>query len=93
MKAITKTILTAVLLGEIVMFTGIFCFGPQGMRALAQEREENCILEQRVRNLEVEIANIDAHIAEFEETDFYKEKIARESLQMAHPGDVVYYIS
>ncbi len=93
MKPLMQTALTVVLLIEIVMFTGMYCFGRQGTKALAAAREENCILEQRVANLQTEIAHIDVHINDFEQYDFYKEKIARESLQMAYPNDVVYYIS
>lgn len=93
MKPLLQTVLTVVLLIEIVMFTGFYCFGPQGMKALACAYEQNCILEQRVANSRAEIALLEEHIRDFERYDFYKEKIARESLQMAYPTDVVYYLS
>lgn len=78
--------------GELIAFGGIYLFGPHGMRALMSIEQENealmgkiSIMNQDVQSLETKIAQWDAH-------PLYKEKIAREQLQMACKNDEIYYI-
>ena len=77
---------------EIVIFVGIYFFSAQGLRVLQGMEKENEQVYQKITYLEKEIAVLEEEITEWERSSFYKEKIAREQLQMAKQGDEVYFL-
>jgi len=78
---------------EIIAFVGLYLFGSNGIQRLlllqCQQRE----LEQQECLIQGELAELNKHIAQLNETPFFKEKVAREQLQMAHEDDEIYYLS
>ncbi len=93
MKRIKRIALRLFLLGEVVLFGYIYLFGNNGLQALNQLKHETNMFEQTVTQLAGEVDALETEIIEWEQNDFYKEKIAREQLQMAHKNDEIYYLS
>lgn len=77
---------------EIVIFIGIYFFSAQGLRVLQGMQKENEQVYEKISYLKDEIAVLESDVAEWENNSFYKEKIAREELQMAKEGDEVYFL-
>ena len=77
---------------EIFIFVAIYFFSAQGLRVLQGMQKENEHVYEEVAYLKNEIAILEQEVAEWESNSFYKEKIAREELQMAKKGDEVYFL-
>lgn len=77
---------------EIVIFVGIYFFSAQGLRVLQGMQTENEQVYEEITYLKDEIAVLEEQVADWEHNSFYKEKIAREELQMAKKGDEVYFL-
>ncbi|EKD23220.1 MAG: hypothetical protein ACD_82C00195G0002 [uncultured bacterium] len=93
MKKINKkTVLRQLFILEILIFIGVYFFGNDGYRRISEIDEENQKLCMEVFVLKGEIEKIEKEIQEWQATDFYKEKFARERLQMAKQGDEIYFI-
>ena len=78
---------------EIIIFAGFYIGGPHGLlvqRALERENRELLLETQKIQN---ELLALNDSIAQWDAHPFFKEKIAREQLQMAREGDQIYYIS
>lgn len=80
------------LLGEIFIFLGVYFFGVDGLQKLCVLRDENMKLEQEVVSLNNEIAALEHEIVAWNTDPFYKEKLAREQLQMAREQDEILFI-
>lgn len=80
------------LLGEILVFLGVYFFGVDGLQKLCMLRDENIKLEQEVATLNTEIATLEHEIVAWNTDPFYKEKVAREQLQMAREQDEILFI-
>ncbi len=77
---------------EIIIFTSVYIFGPQGIYVLRAMHQENSVLEKTIEGLHLEIKELEDQIVAWKTYPFYKEKIAREQLQMARKDDQVYYL-
>lgn len=77
---------------EIAIFIGIYVFSSQGLQTLHRMKHENKEVELRIADLQKEIKDLEAEVDEWQNNSFYKEKIAREQLQMAKKGDQVYFL-
>ncbi len=77
---------------EICIFVGVYLFGPRGLQTMLRLEKENRELDQEVAQLKQEVLNCKQKIAVWQSDDFYKEKIAREQLQMAKRGDEIFYL-
>jgi cell division protein FtsB len=93
MKTFTQNLLKWLLVVEFTMFLSVYFFGPHGMQLLYSMEKENNVLENTIQKLNNEITELTTEIALFEQYDFYKEKIAREQLQMARKGETIYVYS
>ena len=80
------------LLCEILIFLGVYFFGTNGISTLSMVRSENMKLEQEIKDLNGEIATLEHEITAWNADPFYKEKVAREQLQMACKGDEILFI-
>ena len=80
------------LLGEMFVFFGIYFFGVDGLQKLCTLRDENMKLEAEVATLNNEIATLNQEIVAWNTDSFYKEKVAREQLQMACANDEIFFI-
>jgi cell division protein FtsB len=77
---------------ELVVFAGIYISGAQGISTLWHMNQENQQLITEIAVLKNEIGLLDKQLIAWNNHDFYKEKIAREELQMARAHDEVYFI-
>lgn len=91
-KAIKQTALRMVFVLEIALFTVLYFFGAHGIQALVQLRHKNSAFEVTIADLEKEVDGLEVRLSEWDADPFYKEKVAREQLQMARKGDMVYYV-
>ena len=92
MQDIKKIILRAFFAGEIILFFTFYLFGAHGIQALMRVDHENKVLEQEIVTLKSDLKAAAVEIDEWNNYPFYKEKIARERLHMAYPGDEIYMI-
>ncbi len=86
-----RSIIRILFFAETVGFLCMHVFGPQGIRVFQQLADENLVIEQSVLCVRSEIAQLDRRITACKSDAFYKERIAREQLQMARKDDVIYY--
>ena len=77
---------------EIVLFAYMYLFGPHGMRALMNIEQDTVQLNSEVTDLQTQVHSLEFTIAQWDVHPFYKEKIAREQLQMAGKNEEIYYV-
>jgi len=77
---------------EVVVCLGFYCFGAHGVQGLLALRKVTDQSKQELALLEAEVAGLEAELHAFNTHSFYKEKIAREQLQMARADEKVYYL-
>lgn len=77
---------------EIALFFSTYFFGAHGITTLMQIQKESESLNMQLAQLESEIAKIDAEIVAWNNNSFYKEKVAREELQMARAHEHIFYL-
>lgn len=78
---------------ELALFMGIYLLGPYGIQAHKSEFKKINSLSKEIDKLSNDVYSLEIDISDFKSENFYKEKIAREELQMAYPGETVYYIN
>lgn len=77
---------------EIVLFIFFYIFGTHGTRALYYLQEKNVVLRNENESIKAEILKLEYICGTDACSSFYKEKIARERLQMARSDDIIYYL-
>jgi len=92
MRVYKKNLFLAFLSVEIIVFVSIYIFGSNGLQSLYKLQDENQSLSKEIFELQIELNEIDHQIADLNFNDFYKEKIAREQLQMVKKDDEVYIL-
>lgn len=88
-----KIVVRAFFLVEIVFFITMYLVSPDGLMAVKKRKLENKQLADSTQKLREEIKKLEKETQQWETDFFYREKVAREQLQMARPDDEVYYIS
>ncbi len=88
-----KIVLRIFLLGEIVFFVTMYVMSPEGLTSVQNKKMENKQLASRVETFTKEIQKLEEETKRWETNPFYREKVAREQLQMARPTDEVYYVT
>lgn len=78
---------------EVLMFCGVYSYGKNSIVVLVKQQRENLVLQKQLEEKKQAIAQLEKVINNWESHTFYKEKIAREQLQMVGPQDHVYYIT
>ena len=92
MARVKKICMRLLLLVEMAGFGYLYVYGANGMQVLAQQREVVVELERNVIALKGDIEKLEEEMYAWQTDDFYKEKVAREQLQMARKGDELFYI-
>jgi cell division protein FtsB len=87
-----KLFMKALLLLEMIAFGHAYLFGSNGIKVLQAQKNEVTELEYSIGHLNDEVTRLEKEIHIWQTDDFYKEKIAREQLQMARRGDELFYI-
>jgi cell division protein FtsB len=80
------------LLFEMTAFGYIYLFGQNGIKELQIQQLSVVELQKNLILLDDEIVQLKKEIYAWQTNDFYKEKVAREQLQMARKGDELFYI-
>lgn len=80
------------LYAELFLLGIFYVWSPHGFQAITKLQREQQEVVTLIERLKKDIASLEHEIAEWESDSFYKEKIAREQLQMARRSDVVYYL-
>jgi len=93
MKTFKRTMLRVFFAVEVCVFVGVYLFGPSGLQTMIRLEEENEVLETQLAGLQKEVAAWEQKIVLWQSDDFFKEKIAREQLQMARTGDEIFYLT
>lgn len=92
MKQIKHMVMKVVFVVEVCLFGYVYLCGKNGFQMFFEKRRENAALAKTVSVLENEVAQIEFEMNRWQSDDFFKEKIAREQLQMARDGDEIFYI-
>ncbi|MDR3550051.1 MAG: septum formation initiator family protein [Candidatus Babeliales bacterium] len=93
MKVIKRRVLRIFFVLEVMVFAGFYVMGPHGLRAQQKIDKENAELKNETVVLQQELHTLNETIAQWDAHPFFKEKIAREQLQMARKDDQIYYMS
>ena len=78
---------------EVMIFCCVYMCGKNSITSLVELQKDNRTLQGQLQEEELKIAQLEGKISQWELDPFYKEKIAREQLQMARAGEHVYYIT
>lgn len=92
MVRIKKMFMKVLLAAEMVAFAHIYFFGSNGIKALQDQKNVVEDLKKDILVLDEEIEQLEKEMYAWQHDDFYKEKVAREQLQMARKGDELFYI-
>jgi cell division protein FtsB len=91
---IPKRLVTRFLLSAQVIFFGwAYFFGTQGLVSLCRYEHENNEQATQNEHIRQRVASLNKELHAWHTHPFYKEKVAREQLQMAHEGDTIYYLT
>jgi cell division protein FtsB len=78
--------------GEVILFLGFYFFGTNGIMDMLHMKSDICAIEKEVMLLTGEVDRLRSHIALQKSHPFFKEKIAREQLQMARADEEIYLV-
>ncbi len=92
MKKMKRAFLRIFFVIEMVVCAFFYIFGEHGIQTLNGMKQENKQFLDQVNGIRDNVKQLEMQIALWQTNDFYKEKKAREQLQMAHSDDIVYYI-
>jgi len=89
---IKKIVVRCILCVQMGVLVYLYFFEKNGLQMLSVQKKERVALEMQLKQLQKEIDALEEEIYVWQTDDFYKEKIAREQLQMARKGDKLFYI-
>jgi len=92
MVRLKRIFMKVLLLLEMAAFGHVYFFGTNGIKVLQNQRHGVAELQKNIVSLNGEVVQLEKEIYAWQTNDFYKEKIAREQLQMARKGDELFYI-
>lgn len=87
-KIVSRVLVTL----EALIFLAFYCWGSEGVASLNKLRSENNNLSVAINELAAEVASLENELTRFVKDPFYKEKIAREQLQMAYKNEEILLI-
>lgn len=77
---------------EILIFGGFYFLGSNGIMKMVEMKESSMLLEKEIAVLSADVEELHSQIAVQKSHPFFKEKIAREQLQMARAHEEVYLL-
>ncbi len=87
-----KAMMRLFLIAEMITFGYIYVCGKNGLQSLYNHQNMVMDIKQDIMFLDQEVVLLEKEINVWQSDDFYKEKIAREQLQMARRDDELFYI-
>lgn len=88
-----RFIVWGVLAAEMFVFAYCYVYSTGGLLAVHTLEKETRVIETANRELMQEVNHMEQEIIAWNEDDFYKEKVAREQLQMAYEDEDIYYLT
>ena len=76
---------------EVMIFGWFYYHGARGVQVVQHLKQENNFIVAQIEQIQNEIQLVEGQLAAWKEDSFFREKIAREELHMAHAGDQIYY--
>ena len=92
MIRVKKAVMRLFLVAEMMAFGYVYVYGKNGLQLLRKQKHVVSELKENIVQLDGEVASLEKEMYVWQSDDFYKEKIAREQLQMARKGDELFYI-
>ncbi len=92
MKEVKRLILRVFLIGEVLALSGWYIGGNSGLRAIRSAERYNKQVLADIDTLEKEIGILKDELEERQKNSFYKERIARQELQMAREHEEIYLL-
>lgn len=89
-KSKKKHMLWLIVCAELCAMAGVFINGAYGLRAQKIIAHESELIEREITIVQHEIALFKKEITLWQAYPFYKEKAAREQLQMCYPDEIIY---
>ena len=93
MRNIKKISMRIFLSCELLCFAYFYLFGSHGVRTLMAIEQETGLLAADINEMKATMNDLETTIAQWDQHPFYKEKIAREQLQLVGKNEEVYYIA
>ncbi len=93
MNKYAQWLLGVIIVAEVGIFGHAYFFGPNSLVTIRVLEQELTQLELQNKQMAAELTQLEREIVAWHEDDFYREKIAREQLQMAYDGDEIYYLT
>ena len=87
------SILYGVLAAELVCCVVLYYGGPHGLKTIWRMQNVTISKERAMSALKKEVMILQEQLCQWQTDRFYKEQMAREQLQMAHEGDLIYYLT
>jgi cell division protein FtsB len=91
-KKIKRRAIRVAFVGEILLVSFYYLFGSHGLQALRTLAQVNSALLADIEVLENETTALQHELEEWKTDIFYKEKIAREKLQLAYLNEDLYFL-
>lgn len=88
-----QIIIRALFALEMCICLWVYLFGVHGWYRLIELRNECQSMRQTIARKQQEIEAVQEQITAWNTHSFYKEKMAREQLQMARKNDLIYYLN
>lgn len=92
MVNVKRLLMRILLCVEMCIFGYLYVCGKNGLQLLTHKKQELVHLENQCAALQQDISLLQSDIYAWQTNDFYKEKIAREQLQMARKDDKLFYV-
>lgn len=92
-KQLKRKVVGLLFCAEVCVFTYFYVCGAHGLRAYWQMREDNTAFETELVASRAQLALQERELERRKTQPFYKEKIAREQLQMARDNEQIYYLT
>ena len=77
---------------ESLLFIWTYLFGMQGIHVIITTQRENERTSKEISSIRQDIIELEHTITQWKNNQFFKEKYAREHLQMARAKDLVYFV-
>lgn len=88
-----QLILRIFFITEVMLFSFIYLFGPHGMHTLQEVQSDIDQIQKKQKNITASLETLHNQIDAWQMNDFYKERAAREQLQMARDNETIYYLT
>jgi cell division protein FtsB len=85
-----RTFLAAVVVGVTVLYGHAFLYGKTGWFTMRKVARETALIEAENRDMEQQVRDLQEQERLLSTNDFVLEKLVRENLRMARPGEMIY---